>query len=1416
MPAFTLPTNLASVENFVGAMYGYSIGTATVSQVNADIVSYGSLNAALNTYYTSGFGTLPTATVAATVVANLGIVAGTNGLVAADVTQAVTYVTGVLNAAPANARGAAILNVVNLFNGLSGTTGSLANFSAAATVWSNNESASVIYAGTNVLDSTLAAAVTTVATTTAANALAAATLAAAPKLLNLTTGPDTVGSATATSVQNFVGTTADSLSAFDNLTGGTSGADSLSANITATTIPAAITITNIPTVNLTTSGAGFTGDTTKFTGLTNFTVGTNNAAADPVSITSAVTTNVIASASGTLGGSMTVSGGNNVSTTQSGTAGGNLSITGEAGAVTVNDAQAGNTIIVTGGTGNSITATNQTASTATIALGTTAKPATGAISVNATSAFADASTTQGTITTIGGTSVSITENTALVSTVSQAAGAATLTAGAVSVTGTAVTTAVTVNQTTAVVAAALTTVANSGATAVTGVAAATGVQAITAITAATGYAALLPNDGIVDGAVTISDAGIAQTAAGTITSVTLNNYANSTIADNALTTLNLGGTAGTLSITNNNTTQIAARANTLTLNLSGTTGLSITPTGAATSNSITDTNNEISTLNVNTANVASRLTGFVDSNLTTINVVGTGATANGLTLNSVPGSLTALNVSGTANFSDGATSATSSGSGLSSLGAALKITDSSSGTFAAAINDKTQTFTSTGSGADTIIISDLADATQTITAGTSTANEIRLEGGAYALTSSSAGKFVNFQTVGVAANVTGTVDMSVVDPTANKLNIPSASTNVTFTKTPTNAAVSIAGSSDTLVVGYLDSTGPTDIVTVTLATGATALTSAGITVTSLTLADANSTGVGTVNLVSNAGTKQFSTTATNTITTLVDNGLGTLNVTGTSGLVITTLNQASTAAASFTLGNTNTGATGVTITTLTDASMNTLAFTGSGASTITTLNTSAPTLTITNTGGVLNRVNTINANNLTSLTLANNVGLGMAGSASSAVGLQDTSTAGIVISGGLNNSHVTLNLAGAASTKTDTITLGNGNNYVLDTSSAGTVNVTVGSGANLIQLGSTFSNTTGTYNITLGARSNTLWNQIVVGTGGTTFASAPNYFITNANIGDAIGFGADGNSSSTVTLVSLSTATSVASAIGILEGASGLNSTAGRVAYGVYAGNTYVVETQSGTTSASDTTVIQISGTPTLTGGAGGITIGSTAATPYAAASSSNTFTVSAATTNAVTLVAGANSVIFSNATTFTTGIVTTITSVAATTGMTVNMNAIGSGTTVGETITLAGSGGAALSDATSLIINSTTSAVASSANSLTISAFTDTNLSSLTLNASGGIAASNITATAITAPVSNLTFGGTVAVANVISITTLSDNFAGAVTINDNSISTGTLTIPTITLSATSLTINDTISAGVGALRLVVQQLLQLHWRRW
>jgi S-layer protein len=183
-----------------------------------------------------------------------------------------------------------------------------------------------------------------------------------PTNFALTVNPDTfVGS---TGDDYFNGSTINTLSTFDNLDGG-AGTNSLIANISGTTLPAGLTIKNIQTATLQTSGAGLTADVSTWTGLTSATIVAATAGA--AVLTAAATTDVITSFIGDTGTQAnTIDGGKNISVT----------------AVSI-------------------------ASSDTINVGGTTA-ASGNITINAALA---ASATAGTITarTSGGTSISVTE-----------------------------------------------------------------------------------------------------------------------------------------------------------------------------------------------------------------------------------------------------------------------------------------------------------------------------------------------------------------------------------------------------------------------------------------------------------------------------------------------------------------------------------------------------------------------------------------------------------------------------------------------------------------------------------------------------------------------------------------------------------------------------------------------------------------------------------------------------------------------------------------------------------------------------------------------------------------------------------------------------------------------------------------------
>jgi hypothetical protein len=426
------------------------------------------------------------------------------------------------------------------------------------------------------------------------------------------------------------------------------------------------------------------------------------------------------------------------------------------------------------------------------------------------------------------------------------------------------------------------------------------VQPVAAVAAVTPVAGQSAVNAVSDGAVTITDLSASLTDTGAITAITLaNSGANSAINDNVLLTLNLSGTVGSLTINSNTANQNHSLA--LTLN-----GLT------AANNGIDDTNNEIATLNVTTTGADSVLADFNDSTLTTLNLSG----SKKLTLQSIPGNLSTLTISGSASFSDGATV---HGTGLSVVGSILTITDSSTGSFTAVLDDTDQSFTGS-SGTDIITVSATDDANNTLTAGSAGNNELILEGGPYALTSSSSGKFVNFQILGVAANVSGTIDLSVIDANASGLEVMGAN-SITFNKVAKGASLLLDPSNGaTVTVNYADSSGASDSCTVTMSSA----------IASLTLQDSKAAGIGTLTFVNSLASSETNVSSPHVIAVLPDTGLSNLNVSGNAGLTINTLNEASNTSTTFSINNSSSNFYGLTIGTLVETAMTTKCFSQGG------------------------------------------------------------------------------------------------------------------------------------------------------------------------------------------------------------------------------------------------------------------------------------------------------------------------------------------------------------------------------------------------------------------------------------------------------------------------------------------------------
>jgi hypothetical protein len=231
------------------------------------------------------------------------------------------------------------------------------------------------------------------------------------------------------------------LGAFDSINGGggnnTLNISDVGTGGLATVIPSAVTITNIQSINVQSAQiAGANIDTSGITGVKAVAV---SAAAGQATVNASATTAISASAMGIA----TVTGGSSQAVSSAGGA----TVSGATGAVSVADGKlAAGAISVNGGANVAVTASGVT--TGTVNVGATAAP-TGAVAVTTTSAASTVSSTQGTITIKGGTSVTVMENLAA-PTPAAGAGTFSTTGAAVTVNGTAATTSVNVTQTAAV------------------------------------------------------------------------------------------------------------------------------------------------------------------------------------------------------------------------------------------------------------------------------------------------------------------------------------------------------------------------------------------------------------------------------------------------------------------------------------------------------------------------------------------------------------------------------------------------------------------------------------------------------------------------------------------------------------------------------------------------------------------------------------------------------------------------------------------------------------------------------------------------------------------------------------------------------------------------------------------------------
>jgi S-layer protein len=396
--------------------------------------------------------------------------------------------------------------------------------------------------------------------------------------------------------------------------------------------------------------------------------------------------------------------------------------------------------------------------------------------------------------------------------------------------------------------------------------AATGATAAAAtITAGVaGVAAVTGVTGVATGGVTITDVNAASlTAAGTITSVSLNNFGAATANSGALTSVTLAGTGTSFTQTNGALTTATALNQTLTLNGAsvGTVALGAVPT--------------------------------------TLNIVSGGGAAVTTTLTAA--SATAVNISGSSLFLAADTFAstaviTSTSTGGVTLAQALTANQQFVGTASSGADNigVTTAFTkaiTTGEGNDTVTYGGAAGTGGSIDAGAGTADTIIMTAAdAVTATASTtfAGKVSNFEVLQLSAatgaaaainmaNADGINSLTIAGATVGALTVTNAAANFTFTQ---NALTSFASS-----IALATNTVADNVNLVFSAangfTNSAAYTIAGVETLTITTADTDG--------VANTAAYVAPITAANVITVTVAGAVG-IDLTGLTATTLTSLN----------------------------------------------------------------------------------------------------------------------------------------------------------------------------------------------------------------------------------------------------------------------------------------------------------------------------------------------------------------------------------------------------------------------------------------------------------------------------------------------------------------------------------------------
>jgi len=593
--------------------------------------------------------------------------------------------------------------------------------------------------------------------------------------------------------------------------------------------PVAATVKGIETINLT--GGNFIAvDASGFTGLTALNASTTSGS---IAVKAAATTAVTAiSTSGedlvalTGGLSQTIT-----------SAGGGVSASDSAGAINVTSSgQAGNIIQINGG--STVVLNSKNVTTGSTVVGDTSA-ATGAVAVTTTGVYESGiNNTLGLIAVTGGTTVAVTVNSGItaaqIKTASNTTNNATETLSAVTVTGNASTTAVTVTQSAAV-------------------------TKVNSTTGTDGKGKI----GVTNGAVVITDANAAsETAAGTITAVTLVNFGStthgdlnplpSTINSGALNTINLSGTGTALTVINGALTTPTVK--TQALNLNGLTATNVT------------LDEDITTLNLASSTAASKIEALTASKVTALNISGDAA----LTLTEQTIGTSTVTVTNTA----GVTLGTALAKGTSFTGGAGPDTITLTADFTKA--------STMGDGNDTVTYAPQGKG-GSVAAGAGTGDKIIMtdaQADAADLDAVFNNKFTGFEVLELST-ISGayTIDLSGINGISNVRAGAGGGGTVTLNNMASGGTFTLTGASEEATVGVTNAATNTSTDVINFALAGNKATNYG----TLTAA-----AVETVNIAANDSVAAGSAAAVNTLV-LVATGATSVVVTGNNGLTLTNI-----------------------------------------------------------------------------------------------------------------------------------------------------------------------------------------------------------------------------------------------------------------------------------------------------------------------------------------------------------------------------------------------------------------------------------------------------------------------------------------------------------------------------------------------